>query len=295
MSLQKHNPVLGISLAILAGFFVTTMNMFVKFAGETYSPIEIVFYRGCILLAVMLPLIILSGKAQLLKTKKPKLHFGRSLIGTISVILVYWSYTLMPMADATALLMLSGLMVTALSMPVLGEKVGPIRWAAVICGFIGAVFLIRPAGSDFINMASLVPLAGAVTIAGVALYLRRMSSSEQPLATVVYFMTFSTVASGLFLFFTGDVNFRSTGIVFISCIALFSCSQQFAKTYANQYAEASSLSPYAYLTLVWSVFYDVVLWQDWPDLNVWLGSGIILTSNLVVLWREHIKKQKILT
>ncbi len=285
--LQKHNPMVGIGLVILAGLLVTTMNMFVKFAGETYGPVEIVFYRGLVILSVLIPAIVLTGKTHLLKTRNPKIHFQRSLMGTISVLLVYWSYILMPMADATALLMLSGLIVTGLSMPLLGEKVGPIRWGAVVSGFCGALFLIKPTGDGFIQMTSFIPLIGAFTIAGVALYLRGMSNKEQPIATIVYFMIFSTVACAIYLLFTASIRVTHVGFIFIIFIALFAAAQQFAKTYANQFAEASSLSPYGYLTLVWAVFYDVVLWNDWPEVNVWIGSAIILTSNFVVIWREH--------
>ena len=290
--LQRHNPVIGIGLVIFAGLCVTTMNMFVKLASETYSPIEIVFYRGLVLLAVLIPLIVLTGKTHLLKTKNPKIHFQRSLMGTISVLLVYWSYILLPMSDATALLMLSGLIVTALSMPFLGEKVGPIRWAAVVCGFCGALFLIKPTSESLIQVSSIVPLIGAFTIAAVALYLRGMSNKEQPLATILYFMVFSTTVGGLYLLFTIGLRTTHVGFIFVVFISLFACAQQFAKTYANQFADASTLSPYGYLTLVWSVFYDVVIWNDWPEMNVWVGSSIILASNFIVLWREHKLKRK---
>lgn len=290
--LQRHNPLIGIGLVILAGLCVTTMNMFVKLASETYSPIEIVFYRGLTLLAVLIPLIVLTGKTHLLKTKNPKIHFQRSLMGTISVLLVYWSYILLPMADATALLMLSGLIVTALSVPFLGEKVGAIRWAAVVAGFCGALFLIEPTSERLIQVSSIVPLIGAFTIAAVALYLRSMSNKEQPLATILYFMVFSTTAGGVYLLFTTGLKTTHLGFIFVVFIALFACAQQFAKTYANQFADASTLSPYGYLTLVWSVFYDVFIWNDWPEVNVWIGSSIILASNFIVLWREHKLKQR---
>lgn len=288
---RKHKPFLGISLFILSGFLVTTMNMFVKLAADTYSPIEIVFYRGALLITILLAFVIGTGKIDLLKTKNPALHLQRSLTGTISVLLVYWSYQLLPMTEATALHLLSGLIVTALSAPLLKEHVGPYRWAAVLMGFIGAFFILDPTSTTLLNIKSLVPLAAAFTIAGVALYIRAMAKTEPPFTTIFYFMLLSFLISGIYVMSMIGLRFEPMAFLCVIGVAVFAGSQQFSKTFASLYAEASMLSPYLYLVLVWAVFFDVIIWNVIPASNVIIGSLIIIISNLIIIWREKRKKK----
>lgn len=288
---RKHKPFLGISLFILSGLLISIMNMFVKLVTDSYGPIEVVFYRGALIVVMLLAFVIGSGKTYLLKTKNPGMHWQRSLTGTLSVLLVYWSYQLLPMTDATALILLSGVIVTALSAPLLKEHVGPYKWAAVFMGFVGAFIILQPTPETLFSVKSLVPILSAFTVAGVALYIRAMAKSEPPFTTIFYFMLLSLIVSGAYVLSMIGLRFEPLAFIFIVGVSVFACVQQFAKTYASIYAEASLLSPYLYIILVWAVFFDIVIWNEFPATNVIIGSLIIIISNLIIIWREKRKKK----
>ncbi|MGE4312999.1 MAG: DMT family transporter [Pseudobdellovibrionaceae bacterium] len=290
---KEDRPGFAILLSILGGISVTIMNGFAKAASSDFDPIETVFYRGLLALALLSVYILATGQQGRLKTNRPKVHLLRSFVGTVSVCLVYWSYALMPMANATALLMTSGLIITGLSVPLLKEHVGLIRWSAVILGFIGALIITKPTGADFNVTGTIVCFVAAFTIASVALLLRSLGRSEEPLATIYYFMVFSVVASGLYVAIFKDFSVPRAALPVLAGVGIFSLVQQFFKTHAAVLAEASILSPYSYLTLIWAVIIGVIFWGDWPELNVWIGSALIIGANLVVLWREQRKKKKL--
>ena len=281
------NVVLGIVFISLAGLFVTLMNACAKLASESYDILESVFYRGLFILPLLFLYMSVTRKWSVLKTSAYKTHILRSIIGTISVCLVYLSYSLLPMADATALLMTSGLIITALSAPFLGERVGPLRWSAVIIGFIGALLVIRPEGDSFKPLAGGIALSGAFTIASVNLLLRKLGRSEPPLTTITYFIICSLAVSGLYVLFYKGVQLDIATLHILAGVGFFALLQQIFKTYATVWAEASVLSPYTYLNLLWAVILGVVVWDDWPSLSVWIGGFIIIAANGFVLWREQ--------
>ena len=288
---RKHKPFLGISLFILSGFLVTTMNMFVKLVADTYSPIEIVFYRGLFVLVVMLAFIIGTGKFSLIKTQNTSLHIQRSLTGTLGVLLVFWSFQLLPMTEATALHLLSGLIITALSAVFLKENVGIYKWSAVLMGFVGALIILNPSAETLLTAKSIVPILAAFSIAGVYLYIRAMAKSEPPFATIFYFMVFSVLVCGAYVAIMIGLRYETTAFLFLIGVATFALSQQFAKTYASVFAEASTLSPYAYFILVWAALFDIAIWNVIPASNVIIGSLIIIISNLIIIWQEKRKKK----
>ncbi|MAQ71581.1 MAG: hypothetical protein CL565_05245 [Alphaproteobacteria bacterium] len=281
------NVFYGISFISLAGLFVTLMNACVKLASQNYDVLEIVFYRGLFILPLLFLYMTVTHKWSVLKTRAHKTHILRSVMGTISVCLVYLSYSLLPMADATALLMTSGLIITALSSPFLGEKVGPLRWAAVVLGFVGAILVIQPEGNSFKPLAGSIALCGAFTIASVNLLLRKLGRSEPPLATITYFMICSVTVSGVYVFFYKGINLDIATLHILVGVAFFALLQQIFKTYATALAEASVLSPYTYLNLLWAIILGVIIWDEWPSLSVWLGGFIIIAANGFVLWREQ--------
>lgn len=289
----EDRPAYAIILSIIGGICVTIMNGFAKAASSEFDAIETVFYRGLLALALLSVYILITNQQHRLKSSRPKVHLLRSAVGTLSVCLVYWSFALMPMANATALLMTSGLIITGLSVPLLKEQVGLIRWAAVILGFIGAVIITKPTGADFNLSGTLVCFVAAFTIASVAILLRSLGRSEDPLATIFYFMVFSVVVTGIYVLLFKDFSIPRATLPILAGVGIFSLAQQVFKTNAAVLAEASILSPYSYLTLIWAVIIGVLFWDDWPTWNVWLGSTLIIGANLVVLWRERQKKKKL--
>ena len=177
----------GIVLILLATFCIVLMNTCAKMSSSALDIIEIVFYRGLIALSLLIPYMMLTQPLLVFKTKRFKTHLYRAFVGNLGVGLVFWSYALLPMADATALLFAAPLFVTILSPIMLKEKVDRYRWAAVIAGFGGILSIAKPSGDMFSNPASLIALAAALCVALVNIALRNLGRTDEALTTVFYF------------------------------------------------------------------------------------------------------------
>lgn len=275
----------------LAVFFIAVMNACAKLSSDKHSIIEIVFYRGAISIFLLALWLALTRRFELLKTKRPMAHLGRSTIGTIGVGCVYWAYSLMPMGDVAVLLLTSSLFVTILSVPLLGETVGPWRWSAVVIGFIGAVFVGNPFAHQFNLYAFSVCILAAFMVSLVFIFLSKLGKTESAFTTVFYFSLTSTLVSGVYMIFAGHMPdpkvywpLFGTGIASLFSLLL--------KTEAYKHGEASFLSPLDYMNLLWSILFGYMFWGDFPTWSMLLGAALIIGSNILIIWREHVHKQK---
>ncbi len=281
----------AIIMSIGAGFLIISMNAFAKKAAEYHDPIEIVFYRGLVAMILLLIYVAYKKRTDFYKTTRMKSHFGRAFIGNCGVIAVFWSYKLLPMADVTALLFSSPFIVTVLSALILKEKVGIYRWLAILIGFIGVVMIVGPSLSGLHGYAVFVPLLASLCMGFVAIFLRDLGKTEDSITTVFYFLLFGVLYSGVYMVFKGSFPAPDAmGILF--CVGLAAFVQLILKTEAYRLAEASMLSPYTYIMLIWAALIGWIFWGDVPDIWVWIGASVIIVSNLFITWREQKNKQK---
>ena len=168
---QEH-VVLGMSAAMAAFFMFTIMNMFAKLLSVNHSVIEIAFYRNLIASLPFLVMVFAFGKREILVLRnKPGLVGLRALLGSISLITTFAAFSMMPMADTTALLFTSSLFIPVLGVLLLKESVGPYRWAAVLIGFIGVLIMANPSGQgNFLGI--IIALSAAMMHAFLQILLR---------------------------------------------------------------------------------------------------------------------------
>lgn len=166
----------------------SVMNLFVKFAAEQGTHVtQIILFRNLLALPVVLYLITQYIDSQkLLTTSRPFSHMARGLIGVSAMACFFLSFKMLPLGDATALHFASPLILTALSVPFLGEKVGKWRWGAVLVGLIGVIIIANPSGDTNI-LGSGIALLAALLAAIAAILVRRMGDTEHSLTIVLYF------------------------------------------------------------------------------------------------------------
>lgn len=285
-----HRAVL---MFILAGFLITVMNAFAREAAEAYHPIEIVFYRGLVALSLLTGYIIYTKHYDFYKTKRIKAHLGRALVGNFGVFTVFWAYKLLPMADVTVLLFSSPLIVTILSALFLGEKVGVYRWTAVLAGFVGVSIILSPTfdSTHFHDWSGIVPVLASISTALVAIFLRGLGKTEDAITTVFYFLLFGVLYSGIYVLYEG-LNFHLQTADLLVCVGVAAFIQLMLKTEAFRLAEASMLSPYSYLMLIWATLIGYFVWGEIPPITVYIGAAIIISANLLTISREHHKNKQ---
>jgi len=290
--MTTQNAPRGILLFLLATGCIVLMNTCAKMCSSVYGPVEMVFYRGIVALALLVPYMRMTRPSSIFKTRRIRAHLYRAMLGNIGVGLIFWAYALLPMADATSLLFAAPLFVTALSPMLLGERIDRHRWAAVIVGFGGILMVARPSMGMFANPASLIALGGTFFGALVDITLRRLGRTEDPLTTVFYFILIGVILSAPYTLFSGA--FPTPDLLpWLVGIGVFSAVQQVAKTTAFQLAEASLLAPCTYSAILWATLTGWIFWRELPTPTVIGGTAVVVASNLAIAWRERQRRPKV--
>lgn len=283
----RPNVVQACGIMGFAIFCMMVMNTSARIAADHQAIIEIVFYRGLVCFVAMTFWMIGTGRYDLLKTSRPLGHIGRSLVGNISICLVFWSYSLMPMAAVTTILLTNGVMIVFLSILLLGERVGPWRWGAVVCGLLGCLIAANPTAQDFNLFGTLVCLGAMVCASFVQIFLRALGKTERAFTTVYYFVTAGVILSGAYMLYDGHLP--APDMVGVLLIAGFSSlAGLLLKSFAFRFAEASLLSSINYSQLIWSVLFGWIFWGEVPEPYVMMGASLVVAANLTILWREHV-------
>lgn len=273
--------VLAITLAML---FFGFMNMFVKLASETLPIPQVMFFRNIFGLLPVLLLIWQRKGWNLLKSGNPAGHFIRSFIGFFSMCAMFWSFALLPLANATAIQFASPLIVTALSVVLLDERVGKHRWAAVLLGLGAVFFMLQPAGNGD-PLGSLVAICAAILTAFAMITVRKLGKTEHALTIAFYFMLFSAIFSGIWSCFIWVPPGASQLAILIAVGLLGGCGQ-IGISYAFSRAPAAFVSPFTYSAIVVATFLDFLIWNTLPSWEIWVGSAVVISSGLYITLRE---------
>jgi len=274
----------GIACILFAMFAMSMMDGMAKWLGQGYSPVQIAFFRGLFALIPVLMIVWQSGGINALRTRHPLGHLFRAATTWLALVCFFAAIRSMPLADAVAIAFAAPLFVTALSVPFLGESVGPRRWLAVIVGFIGVLVMVRPGAGAFQPEALLVLLA-ALGYALAMLVTRRLTRTETNAAILFYSTAGATLANGLLLpFFWVTPTAGDLGL--FAGLGLIGGVGSFFMVLAYRHAPAAVIAPFDYTALLWATLLGWLVWQELPDAPVWFGAAIVVLSGLYIIHRE---------
>ncbi|HEY0837222.1 MAG TPA: DMT family transporter [Azospirillum sp.] len=278
------NVRLGIASMLAAVALMSVMNALSKLLADSYPLAEITFFRNLFALLPAAAMLAAGGGVRALRTTHLRGHLWRAVIGLTSMVLLFWSYRLMPLADAVAVSYAAPLFLTALSVPLLGERVGPYRWGAVAVGFLGVLIIVQPGGGA-VAPGALVALGAAVAYALAQIAMRQLGRTEAPVTTVFYFTAIATVLSGLALPWAW-ITPTPAGFGLLALMGLAGGGSQYFITRAYALAPAAVVSPFGYAGIVWAALFGWLLWGDAPAPHVVAGTAIVIGSGLLILFRE---------
>jgi drug/metabolite transporter (DMT)-like permease len=284
----ETHAALGIGLMVLAIFLFTVMDSIGKGLMASYPVQQAVWARYFFQFTLMLLLIPRLGVAGLLRTRRPGLHIARGLTLALATVCLFTAISVVPLADAYTISFTAPLMVTLLSIPILGERVGARRWTAVLVGFAGVLVVIRP-GFVGVHWALLLPL---VTAACFAIYqiLTRIASrdgDETPIGMVFYLAWVGAAVMTVIVPFHWQPVTASDWPLMVTMGAL-GATGHVILVRALTIAPASLLAPFIYLQIVWALAIGWIWFGDLPDVWMLLGCAIIVGSGLYVLYREAV-------
>lgn len=255
-----------------------------------YPAFQVAALRG----ASSLPLVLAwalatTGAAPLLRVRWP-LHLLRGGLGIAMMASFVYALRTLPLSSAYSIFFIAPLLITALSVPFLGERVGPRRWGAIVIGLIGVLVLLRPTGAGMLSLAALAVLVAAVMYAISAITVRLLARTDSTQSMMVWLMAMMAVGAGL-LAWPQWVPLRGADLWLIGAIGIAGSVGQYTITEAFRLGEASLIAPLEYTALVWGVLLDATLWGVLPDAVTWLGAAIIIASGLYLLRRETVHVQ----
>lgn len=302
---------------ILAGMFAISINdMLIKQLSGGYPLHQLVFIRSAIGLLFSVIFLQLEGGWTLLKTRRPGLHLLRALMIVVSNMTYFAAIAVLPLAETTALFFVAPLFITLLSIPFLGEKVGPMRIAAVCIGFGGVLLMQRPwesfANSDVTRIVLLLPVLAALTYAINQVMTRKLGMSSKASALAIYIQaTFIVVSAGFYLV-AGDGRFAeghtNPAIIFllrawiwpepsdwpyIIALGFMSAIVGYTLSQAYRLSDAATVAPFEYVGLPLAVFWGITIFGETLDLTVISGIILIMGSGLFVFLRERMLSRRI--
>jgi drug/metabolite transporter (DMT)-like permease len=272
-------------LAAVAVF--ASMDAGLKLLSAHYPPFEV----ACLRAAASLPLVLAwalstAGVSTLLRVRW-SLHLLRGAMGVAMMATFVYALRSLPLATAYSIFFIAPLLITALSVPFLGERVGPRRWVAIAVGLVGVVVLLRPSGAGMFSLAAVAVLVAALMYAATAITVQILARTDSTQAMMVWIMVFMALGAGA-IAWPQWVPLRADDTWLIAYVGVAGAVGQYAITEAFRLGEASMLAPLEYTALVWGVLLDVTLWHVLPDAITWVGAAIIIGSGLYLVRRERV-------
>ena len=285
--LRRDRPGLGILLILVSTVFLSSSDVTAKYLAASLPAVEIAWIRNLVFLLIVLPVVLYQGPARVLRTAHPGVQVVRGLALVGSSILFISSLRYLPIAEATATSFAAPLFITALSIPFLGERVGPRRWAATAVGLVGVLIVVRPGTAAF-QPASVLPLLAALGWAGAVVATRRTSAGDAALTTLAYS---AVIGAGALTFVAPFVwvppSWSALALaVFIGCAAT---TGHWLVVLAFRYADASVLAPFTYTQLLWSTLLGVVAFGAVPDRWTLIGAAVVIASGIYTAHRERVR------
>ena len=260
------------------------MDGFAKYLSADLPVLQITWARYFFTVAFTLPVMFFFYNKQLVWSDKPKLQILRGFILLCANICFFYAISIIPLAKALTLAFIAPLIVTAFSPMLLGEKVGIRRWTAVIIGFIGSLVVIRP-GFLEINLASLAALGTGVMYGFYLIITRKLSTSDNPLLTLLLTGLVGLVAvSGIIPFIWVNPNLSQWSMM--AGIGVFACIGHLFLILSLKYADASKLAPLGYTEIIPNVIIGYYFFGNFPDNWTFFGLAIIVISGIYISRRE---------
>ncbi len=274
----------GASSLLLATLMFAITDAAAKWlGGEGYHASQIVFFRYLFGLIPMGIAIWYAGGVSL-RTSKPVAHLVRAVLMCLTLLLFFWGLRYVKLGDAIAVAFTAPLFITALSMPILGERVGPHRWAAVAVGFLGMLVILRPGFGSF-QLEMLLIVASAFLFAFAVLFTRRLTSTE----TNTSIFTYTTIIAGVimtpFAVATWQPPNGFSMAIFLS-IGLIGGTAHFLVIVAYRHLPAAVNATLEYAALIWAIILGFLLWNEIPDRWVLIGAGIVVAAGIYITHRE---------
>ncbi|WP_417525943.1 DMT family transporter [Marinovum sp.] len=290
---KAENPPLAIALMLLATVFIASATAFAKALGSgtlggILHPLQVTFGR------FLFAGLFFTGIVAVMRPSFTRVHWGlhvqRTTCGWAGVTLMFAAVAAIPLADATAISFLNPVFAMILAIPLLGERVGPVRWAAAALAFCGALILLRP-GTGAFQSGALLALGAALTLGLEVVFIKRLAGREAPLQVLLINnligLTIATAVMLPYWITPSPAQWLGMAGVGLSMALAQSC---FFNAVAR--ADASLVVPFSYATLISAAVIDFAVFGMKPVPISMLGAAVIVAGGVLLAWREGLARKR---
>ena len=282
------------SAAAGVGFMLAGVGLFAindalgKWLLVTYSVGELLLIRSIAALILLVPFIRQAGLVAFTAAPRPGLQIARVILSTLEVAMFFWAVSYLPLADTVTFYLAGPIYVTALSVLLLGEKVGWRRWTAVLIGFAGVLIALRPSAASF-TLPALIALTGSLCFAVLIVTTRSLHQTSN--TVLVAGQITGTLVFGILLLPFGWVTPTLPDFLLLTTFGVISMVALACVNYSLKLALASVVAPYQYTLILWAIALGYVVFGDVPDAIMLSGAAIIIAAGLYIFWREQIARR----
>ena len=281
----------AIVLNISAWMILPFMDGLAKYLSQEVHFLQVVWGRYFFMALFSILITTIFFKKYLIFPKAISIQIFRSLFLFLSTIFFFYAISVISLAEALTLAFVGPIIATILSFLILKESVGPRRWIAVIAGFIGVLFVIRP-GFNEINIATVAALGAGISYACYIISTRKLSFMDNPFMTLIFTgLSGAIVISFIVPFFWTSLTLN--GWLILITLAAIGTFAHFLLILSLNYAEASKLAPLSYSEIITNVIIGYYFFGDFPNQWMWIGLIIIIASGVYISLRENKKEKSI--
>ena len=269
----------------------TVMTTLIKYLGADYPASLQTFYRQVFGFLILLP-VILRHRGAAFATTRPGILIFRSAAGTVGMILSFYAFQKMPLADANALSFTRTLWLVPLAAFVVRERVGPLRIGAALVGFVGVLVMIRPGvGGHFaIGVPAMAMLASSFLFALTVTGMKVMTRDHSPMVLLVWSASLGLVLAlpGAFLAWRWPAPID---LLLLGLMGVMGTVTQACYIKGMSIGDAGAMAPVDYIRLVFTTLAGFLLFHELPGIWTIVGAGVVVVSTLFITWREHLAAQ----
>ena len=278
----------GIAYVLLATACFSVLDVSAKFMTRELNVVELVWGRYLFNFLWFAPLLTRMPARRLLATSRLRVQLLRSVLLVGSTFCFWLALSFLPLAEAVTIGFVSPLLVTILSIPILGERVGIYRWSAVIVGLVGVLIVVRPAAGVF-HWAVVLPLGTALCYALYQILTRIVSRSDDALTSLFYGALGGVVLTSIAVPFVWVAPTWQQWL-WLAWLGLLGSIGHFILIRAFSAAPASVLAPFNYSGLIWATLLGWLVFADLPDRWTLVGAALIVASGIYTLHRERVRR-----
>lgn len=274
----------AVLLALAAFGIFATHDVIVKFLGADYAAFQVMFFSVLFGFPLITVMLLRDETVGTLRPVHPWWTAARTAAAVITGVSAFYAFSVLPLAQTYAIIFASPLLITLLSIPMLGEQVGLRRMLAVLVGLAGVIVVLRPGQTD-LGIGHLAALAAAIFGAFASIIVRKVGKDERSVVLILYPMVANFVLMACALpFVYKPMPIEDMGAIFaISALALVATSCLIA---AYKAGAAILVAPMQYSQILWAALYGTLFFGESPSIQTGIGAGIIIASGLYIVLRE---------